>query len=117
MGAGDPRQFRLQSPEPPDAGADLIEMRARQFMRPRAGRAAIFADRNQIADHRDGQAEIARLPNEGQPLPPGAVIAALTAFRALNRRDQADFLIIADRRRLHAGAFCKLTDRKHGRAP
>ena len=74
------------------------------------GVAAQFDER---ADILDGEAEVAGVTDEGQPLELLPAIAALVAFRTLGCGNQAHLLVVADGRHLDPGAAGEITDRKH----
>jgi hypothetical protein len=62
----------------------------------------------------NAKAEIAAAPDEGEPLKVIGTVDALTALAAVGRWKQANFLLVPNSRRGHAGSLRKLSDCQHG---
>lgn len=73
----------------------------------------MLAEVDQRADGIDGQAEVARMADEGEAIALLAGIAPLVALRALGRGDEAHLLVVADGRNLDARGPGKIADRQH----
>jgi Cd2+/Zn2+-exporting ATPase len=78
------------------ADRDAVRLVARTLRR--------LGEREQLADIIDIEGELAGVPDETQPLDLFSPVAALLAVGPRRRRQQADLLVVADRRDLHAGA-------------
>jgi len=88
--------------QPGDARLDVGEMRAGDGVCPCAGPRRVAGERDQVADRVDAEAEVAGMADEPQPAevlrPEGPPVRS----RPVRPAEQADLLVIADRRHLHA---------------
>ena len=112
----DSRQLCLQPLQSGDPLSDVDQMLGRDLMRAGA-RSTFFAHADQIADRLDGKAKIAGMSDEDQSIQAMRIVASLVSIAATRGRNQTHLFVIADRRNLDAGTFCKLTDGNHQNTP
>ncbi len=75
-------------------------------------RSGIVDQVEQLADVVEGEAELATVPDEGQPVEVPPVVAPLVAFAAQRLGHEADPLVIAHRLDLRARPLRELADRQ-----
>jgi hypothetical protein len=91
-------------------GAHGLQMLARQISRFQAGALSVPDQRRELSHLLDREAEVAAAADEGEAPDVLLAIAPLTAVATAGRRQEADLLIVSDRRRVRPGASGQLSD-------
>ncbi len=102
-----------------DLLVDIGEMTTRDRIDIAAGAVRLVREIEQLPDRLDSEAEIAGVADEAQPRNRRVVIGSTIAVGTIGDRQQADILIIANGRHLHAGRLGDGADRDgaHGEFP
>ena len=75
-----------------------------------AGLVGMVGQAEKVANGVEREPERSRVPHEGEAFARGFVVAPLIALRPSGSGEQADLLVVADRRRLGVGQPSDLTD-------
>src|SRR6056297_1809789 len=106
-------QFLAQSLQPRDSRLDLLQLAVRNAIDVGAGPARVVGQLQQLADRFQRETELARVPDEGEPVQIVVSVAALPAFGPPRLGQQTDLLVIAYRLDFRAGALGERADREH----
>src|SRR6056297_174472 len=106
-------QFLAQRLQPGDPRLDLLELAVRNAINVGAGPARVVGQLQQLADRFQHETELARVPDEGEPIQIVVLVAALPAFGPPRLGQQTDLLVIAYRLDFRAGALGERADREH----
>ena len=106
-------KFDLQGHQPGEAALNLGQLRARDGVGGGAGLVRIVRKAEEIADRFQRETQIAGVPDEGEPLQRLAAVEPLVAGAAFGLGQNADLLVVADRRHLHPGLRPELSDGQH----
>src|SRR5919106_3628416 len=98
---------RLQLVQP---GAHRRQMALRQIPRFQAGALPVLDQRGERSHLLDREAEVAAAAYEGEPSDVLLAVAPLATIATAGGRQEADQLVISDRRRIRAGAPGQLSD-------
>lgn len=112
-----PFQLYLQRRQPRDPCLDRGQLLPGDGIGSRAGLVGPIGQAQQVADRFQREAEIAGMTDEGQPCKRRPIIEALVARAALGFGQQADLLVIADRRQFDPCRRAKLSNRQHRDTP
>ena len=106
-------KLRLQRGQAREAAFDLSQLRLCDGIGCRARLIGSVRQTEEIADRFQREAQIARMPDEGEPFHRLAAIEPLIACAAFGFRKEADLLVVADRRHLHPGGLAQFSDGQH----
>src|SRR5262249_32838681 len=101
------RDAPLESPQLRELRSYRFEMRLCHVARFETGTLRIFHERPERPDLLQAEAEVAASPDEEQAFDVVILIAALAAGAPAGAGQQGDLLVVADRRRVGAGARCQ----------
>jgi hypothetical protein len=104
------RDAPFQRPKLAQLGTDHIQMALRKIASFRAGTIPVLHERNKRSHLFDREAEVAAPAYEGETLDVFVAIAPLTTIATTRPRQDADLLVVADRRRIRAGPLCQRSD-------
>lgn len=106
-------KFGLQSGQARKAAFNLGQLRLRDGIGGGARLIGSVRQTEKVPDRFQREAQIARMPDEGEPFHRLAAIEPLVARAALGLGKQADLLIIADRGNLHPSGLAQFSDGQH----
>ena len=106
-------EFGFQRGQPRKAAFNLGQLRPGDGIGGGAGLIRIVRQAEKIADRFEREAQIARMPDEGQPFQRLAAVEPLVARAAFGFGQEADLLVVADRRHLHPGRLAQFSDGQH----
>lgn len=106
-------EFGFQRGQARKATFDFDQLRPSDGISGGTGLVGIVRQAQEIPDRLEREAQIARMPNEGEPFHRLAAIKPLVARAAFGFGKEADLLVIADRRNLHSGGFAQFSDGQH----
>lgn len=112
-GHRDPFEFAFEQPKPGNLVADIAEMRDGDGVRIIAGHVRLVGEPEKCPDALDREPEIARMPDEGQPLAVSTPITPLIAFRPLRFRQKTNLFVVANRLDLDTGLLGHCADRQN----
>ena len=103
-------KFGLQSGQACKAAFNLGQLRFRDSVGGSAGLIRFVRQTEEIADRFQCEAEVSRMPDESEPFHRLAAIEPLVARAAFGFGQEADLLVIADRRNLHSCGLAQFSD-------
>lgn len=104
------RDGSLQRLQLVQLGPDRRQMALRQIPRFQAGALPVLDQRGERSHLLDREAEVAAAAYEGEPPDVLLAVAPLAAIAPAGGRQEADLLVVPDRRRVRAGAPGQLSD-------
>jgi hypothetical protein len=109
------RQFGFQSVEPRDTALHGHKMLPRNGVHSGTGSAGVVRQRQQGTDTIQREAQLAAVPDEGQPVYMLPGVGSMVSGRAGRDGQNAGFLVIADRLDFSAGERCQIAYGERGR--
>ena len=103
----------LQRGQARKAAFNLGQLRLRDGIGCRARLIGSVRQTEKVPDRFQREAQIARMPDEGEPFHRLAAIEPLIARAAFGFGKKANLLVIADRRNLHPGGLAQFSDGQH----
>lgn len=103
----------LQRGQARKAAFNLGQLRLRDGISGGAGLIGSVRQTEKVPDRFQREAQIARMPDEGETFHRLAAIEPLVARTAFSFGQEADLLVVADRRNLHPGGLAQFSDGQH----
>lgn len=106
-------QLGLQRRQSCQSAFDFGQLRPGYGICGGAGLVGVVQETKEVANRLDREAQIACMPDEGQPFDSLAIVEPLMSRAALGLWQEADLLVVADGRHLHAGLRPELSNGEH----
>ncbi len=106
-------QFSFQRRQPDNAAFDLGKLRLGDRIGGSAGLVGFIREAEKVADCLQGKAQLACVPDVGQPRKGFAAVEPLVSRAAFGLGEKADLLVVADRRYHHPGRLAQFSDGQH----